>query len=279
MTIGRKGPGPGEVEQPMGFALPPGELVLPDGSAELEVFDRSGTHLRSIRPEGIVFGLDALGADRLLLRRFQTGDSPRWAVLGPSGEPAPLEPPAWRVEAPVDVPDCSADATTGVTILRVDCALLRIQLLSDVGAALKEITVDRAPEISTDAELDAFEGRIRGLLGRMGARADEVDRMVREQREDHRVKRIFRGIRHDAETGRYWVREQAPEDFGGGPATLHLFDEDGVYLARLTFDRAWTDFDAAGGRVYALEQDPETDLASLVAYRVEVPAVDVADHR
>ncbi|HEX6938768.1 MAG TPA: 6-bladed beta-propeller [Longimicrobiales bacterium] len=276
-AIGRKGEGPGEVEQPMGVALQPGVVILADGASETEVFDTAGTYLRSIRPNGIVFGVEPLGTDRLLLRLFQSEDSPRWTVLGPSGEPRPLDPPAWLAEAPEDVPECSSGATTGTTILHVDCALLRFQHITVDGAVLWEITVDRAPEYSTEAELDAHEKRIRGLLGRMGARADEVDRMVREQREERRLKRIFRGIRRDAETGRTWVWEQAPEDFGGGPATLHLFDEGGVYLARVPFERAWFSFDAADGRVYALERDPETDLARLVAYDVEVPAVGMAE--
>ncbi|HEX7118027.1 MAG TPA: hypothetical protein VF212_04530 [Longimicrobiales bacterium] len=52
---------------------------------------------------------------------------------------------------------------------------------------------------------------------------------------------------------------------------------DGIYLARVPFERAWFSFDAAGGRVCALERDPDTDLATLVAYSVEVPAAGVAE--
>jgi len=73
------------------------------------------------------------------------------------------------------------------------------------------------------------------------------------------------------------VWEQASEDFGGGPATLHLFDASGVYLARVTFERRWYDFDVVGDQIYALERDPDTDLATLVAYRVLIPSIEIVE--
>lgn len=269
-VIGRKGPGPGEVDRPTGFALPAGRIVIGDGSGALEVFDRAGAHLRSIRPNGIVFGVHALGADRLLLSRFQ-GQDMGWTVLGPSDESRTLDTPEWLADMPEAVDACARHATSGATILRAHCALLRFQRIADTGAVLTEILVDRPPEPSTEAELDAYERRIRDLMAADGLPPALVDRTASAQRETLRIRRLFRGIRHDAVTGRFWIREQAPEDFGGGPPTLHLFAADGVYLARVAFERAWTDFDVDDGRIYALERDPATDLARLVAYRIEVP--------
>lgn len=273
-TIGRKGPGPGELNQPSGLALLDGDVVVADGSGEVEVFDPSGAHLRSIQPNGIVMGLDALGTDRLLLDRFQGPDSPWRTVLALTGESWSLEAPEWLVEKPADVAECGSIATTGATLLRAHCSLLRFHLASDEGHVLREVTVDRAVVYSSEAELDAYERRVRRQMAEVGLPPAQADRMVASFRDQSRVKRLFGSIRHDAEADRYWILEQQTEDFGGGPATLHLFGPSGVYLARLAFERAWTDFDAADGHVYALEKDPDTDLATLVAFRIDLPIVD-----
>jgi len=276
-TIGRKGQGPGEVAEPMAFAVRAGEVIIADAMSEMEVFDTLGTHLRSIRPNGIVFDVYPFGPDRLLLHfaRFTSGS--RWAVLGPDGERQPLDPPAWTAEAPQDVPDCILEATSGPRILRAHCSMLRVQFIRDDGAPQRETTVDRRPEYSTEAELEAFAARARQDISRLGAPTDQVERAVRDLVEQRRVKQIFAGVRRDTETGHTWVWEQASEDFGGGPATLHLFDASGVYLARVTFERRWYDFDVVGDQIYALERDPDTDLATLVAYRVLIPSIEIVE--
>lgn len=276
-AIGRKGGGPGEVAQPLGFAVRAGEVIMADGASEMEVFDTVGAHLRSIRPDGLVLDIDPFGPDRLLLHLFPVGNTSRWAIVGPDGERRPLDPPAWTAGAPQDVPDCILDATSGPMIARAHCAMLRIQFIRDDGTVDGEIIVDRAPEYSTEAELDAYAARLRRDLGGLNARPEEIERATRDLRERMRVKQIFGGVRHDSRTGHSWVWEQRSEEFGGGAATLHLFDESGVYLARVAFQRPWYSFDVAGDRIYALERDPETDLATLVAYRVSVPSIKVRE--
>lgn len=274
-AIGRKGEGPGEVVQPMGFAVRPGEIVMTDGPREMEVFGTAGTYLRSIRPGAPAIGIDPFGPDRFLVQVLPLGNIPKWATIGPDGQWRPLDPPAWVSEEPRDVPNCSRETTGRTMIVRAHCAMLRVQFVRDDGTPDREITVDRAIEYSTEAELDAYAAQIRRSLGSIGARSDEVERVTREMRERVRVKQIFRGIRHDAEARRIWVWEQLPEEMGVGPATLHLFDASGVYLARVAFQRPWYSFDVAGDRIYALERDPETDLAALVAYQISVPTVRI----
>ena len=275
-TMGRKGGGPGEVAEPIAFAVRAGEIVIADGAAEMEVFDSVGMHIRSIRPNGMVFDVFPLDPDRLLFHLAQFTGASRWAILGPDGARRSLDPPDWTTAAPQDVPDCIRDATGGPMILRAHCSMLRVQFIRDDGTPEREITVDRAPEYSTEAELEAFADQARRDLSRLGAPPEQVERAIRDLAEQRRVKQIFAGVRRDSGTGHTWVWEQRSEHFGGGPATLHLFDDTGVYLARVTFDRPWYDFDVAGYRIYALERDPETDLATLVAYRVPVPSVEIA---
>lgn len=276
-TIGRKGQGPGEVAEPMAFAVRAAEVIIADAMSELEVFDTLGTHLRSVRPNGIVFDVHPFGPDRLLLHLARFTSDSRWVILGPDGERQPLDPPAWTAEAPQDVPDCILETTSGPTIIRAHCSMLRVQFIRDDGTPEREITVDRAPEYSTEAELDAYAVRVRRDLAGIGARPEEIERAARDLVERVRVKQIFAGVRSDSETGRTWVWEQRSEAFGGGPAMLHLFDDSGVYLARVAFERPWYDFDVVGDRIYALARDPETDLATLVAYRVSVPSVEIVE--
>lgn len=276
-TMGRKGEGPGEVAEPMAFAVRAGEIIIADAMSEMEVFDTLGTHVRSIRPNGIVFDVYPFGPDRLLVRLAQLTGESRWAILAPDRERRPLGPPAWTAEAPQDVPDCIREATSGPMILRAHCSMLRVQFIRDDGAPQRETTVDRRPEYSTEAELEAFAARARQDISRLGAPTDQVERAVRDLVEQRRVKQIFAGVRRDTETGHTWVWEQASEDFGGGPATLHLFDASGVYLARVTFERRWYDFDVVGDQIYALERDPDTDLATLVAYRVLIPSIEIVE--
>lgn len=191
----------------------------------------------------------------LLLSRFQGPEAPGLMVLGPMGESRPLDKPDWIVERPAAVDDCGGVATTAATILRTHCVLLRFQVVSDSGRVVREITVDRPAVHSTSAELDAYEHRMRQSLAEVGLPPALAEQMIADFRDRHRIKRLCYSIRHDAEIGRYWILEM-PEEFGGGPATLHLFDEAGIYLTRLTFDREWADYDAADGRVFALEGDP-----------------------
>ena len=82
----------------------------------------------------------------------------------------------------------------------------------------------------------------------------------------------FRKIRFDDEGHLAGLWQQNPEDFGSGPATLHLLSIDGIYLARLEFDRPWADFDLSGARLFALSRDPVTDLATLRAFDLRIPA-------
>jgi hypothetical protein len=58
---------------------------------------------------------------------------------------------------------------------------------------------------------------------------------------------------------------------------LHLLTIDGVYLAKLAFDRPWADFDLADGVLFCLSRDPHTDLVTLRAHGLGVPR-SLMDH-
>ena len=65
--------------------------------------------------------------------------------------------------------------------------------------------------------------------------------------------------------------EQNPDEFGSGNATLHFLSPDGVYLAKAVFPNAWRDFTLDYGVAYASTRDPDTDLITLRAYRIDLP--------
>lgn len=67
------------------------------------------------------------------------------------------------------------------------------------------------------------------------------------------------------------AEETSREALAAAVEALHLFSASGVYLAELRFERAWVDFDLVGSVLYTLERDPDMDLRSPVARRLELP--------
>ncbi len=54
-------------------------------------------------------------------------------------------------------------------------------------------------------------------------------------------------------------------------ASFHLLTIDGIYLATWEVDVQWADFALAGGALYVLLRNPETDLVTLMAYHLDIP--------
>ena len=82
----------------------------------------------------------------------------------------------------------------------------------------------------------------------------------------------YRAIRHDAELDLFVMWQQTPAERGSGPATLSVFSDDGRYLARVEAAESWQDFDIKAGVIFAIVIDPDTDLRSAAAYRLNLPA-------
>lgn len=97
-----------------------------------------------------------------------------------------------------------------------------------------------------------------------------IDQQVEGERERLRWNPRMRALRVDPETGYVAMWEQRPDDLGPEPAQLHIFSSDGIYLARVAFEQAWVDFDRDDGKLYALVQDPESDLVRLFAYAIDL---------
>jgi len=265
-SIGEPGPGPGELERPYGLAVRAGEVVVGDGGkASIERFDTLGTWLGSIPINAPVFSFRPLGRDRYLASALMEGQG-GWAIIDSAGALEPIEWPAPTPTLPELGDRCQRIDAVDTLIVRLSCRRPAFQLVDAGGTLAGEVTVDGEAQPVDEGELQAYLDEVRSTMRRDGIPAATVDRLVTAERARMSQNPRMRAARADPATGRIAVWEQKPDDLGGGPATLHLFSSDGAYLARVDFDRPWVDFDWRDGRLYALEQDPATDLRGLVAY-------------
>ena len=146
-----------------------------------------------------------------------------------------------------------------------------MRVFSPSGDLERAIEIPFPPAVTTDQEMDSLVAEIRSLLARDGLPSGVIQQQVEGMRSLHREKGRFRTIQFDDASGLAALWQQDPEDIGGSPATLHLLSLEGIYLASLDYETAWGDFALAGGVLYILARDPETDLVTLSAERVVMP--------
>jgi hypothetical protein len=269
-TFGRPGQGPGEFEGAFGIAVVDDSVIVgSSGTASLEVFHREGGYGRRIPLGQIGFRINTLPGRRLLLSGYAGAGSSPWTVwsLNEGTPPQPLMLPDTSVTGEELFSSCLPSAAVGESIVRVACRTPELVVYTASGRTLREIRVAVEPEITPDSELTPMIERLRNRLGEV-LPPEQVRAFTDEMLERYRVKPKYMMVRGDVGSGLYAVREQNPDDLGGGPATLHIFDATGVYLSALAFERAWLDFDVRNGVVYALAEDAATGLAATVAYRL-----------
>lgn len=150
-----------------------------------------------------------------------------------------------------------------------------MQIVASDGTPLREIVIDRGAVVVERSVLDSVVAEMRSTMLDAGLPPPLVEAQVKDLAERYRVDRRFRGVRADPRTGLLAVWEQTSEELGGGPATLHLVSEAGVYLARLEFASAWKGFDLHDARLYALVEDEATGLVALEAYELTVPEAPI----
>jgi hypothetical protein len=147
----------------------------------------------------------------------------------------------------------------------------QIQLFDRSGSLVREIFIDLPVEEVSGAERDAAMEGLRHDLASHGLPPEFARQNLVVMEERWRVKCRFGPLRFDASRPLAAFLEQNPDDFGSGNATLHFLSRDGVYLAKAAFSTPWEDFAMDDGVVYALTRDPVTDLATLQAFRVDLP--------
>lgn len=263
-TLGRKGRGPGELARPLDvMMLGSAVAVLDGGKGTIERFTADGGTLDPIRLPSITFTAFPL-------------DSTRVAVGGMRGTlilRAGSEPTAVQLEDPVAMPEgpgssCRPLGHVADSLARWSCVAPHVQILDTLGRGVREILLGLEPVRTDEALLDEFLNEVRRTLASTNMASEEIERMMATTRDSYTYSRRWRRLRRDDVTGMLGFWEQAPDDLDPGPATLHLLRADGAWLATVGFDHRWVAFAMHDGNVYALERDPDTDLATLVAYRL-----------
>lgn len=264
--IGKKGGGPGEFRNPYGIVLMDPFLGVMDGRSIIR-FDAAGRYHDAERlPLGMPTAASRFGADRYLI-----GSAGGWHLQMPSGMSLIVPPfphsslrPEWADR------DCSRVVAAEGAVLRLSCVQPIVQVLDSAGRLRREFGFQRAAERASEAELDSLERFVGGRANRSGIRPEVAAGIVVLRREQFGLKPKFRALRASGKLVAVW--EQEPREFGDGPATLHLFNRQGIYLAAISFEDRWVDFDLLDTRVVALIRDPETGLIAVSAYEIRLPA-------
>jgi len=153
----------------------------------------------------------------------------------------------------------------------------RIQVLDAEGGLRREVRVDLPIEVVSESEQEsALHELERSLVGR-GLPAAFVEQNLVVMKERWRVKCRFGPLRFDRSEGIAVFLEQNPDQFGSGNAMLHVLSGEGVYVAKVAFPEPWRDFTVDDGVIFALARHPVTDVITLRAYRLDLPAGVVDD--
>lgn len=275
-SIGKRGGGPGEIDRPFGLVLLDSVIAIGDGGkSAVSVFDLDGRFLRTHAIEG--FGMDLLpyGSDDLVVYAMVPENRSMGTTYRVVGDDAPEEniaferPPVTREEYPDQ--DCMRTNKTTHLVLRLRCIIPLFVVLDESGSILRQVVVDAQPHEVPPEEIDRMlEDRFSQLTTNV---AFAVPVGMRDQlRKGMQYENRYRAIRHDAELDLFVMWQQTPAERGSGPATLSVFSDDGRYLARVEAAESWGDFDIKAGVIFAIVIDPDTDLRSAAAYRLNLPA-------
>lgn len=265
-AFGREGGGPGELSGPTGLAMLGGlPVVLDERGGTLERYSVNGEHIQAVRLNAIIFGIDALGGDSLLVTAFG-GDALLNVVAGDSLRAVPEPAPVAGVEAGLE--SCSRFGHFDSLAVRLSCVRPYFQVFDTHGHLVREVLVDRGPEERAAEDLAAYLAMIRQTLSERGQPAAMIDQVVADQREAQRTRRPWQRVARAPGSGTIVVMEQEGEDFGSSAATLHLFDREGVYQAEVPAGEAWWDFTFVDGDIVALVRAADTGIVRAVRYRV-----------
>lgn len=269
-AIGRPGEGPDEYDG-LTAAVPTssGLFVVDGGNSRLDVRDRAGTTVRSQRIDGVVFDALPWGDDEILIAGM-VGESVGWRALDGLDEPMVVDAPDFDPEN-VEEGACTRRTTAGRSHVLLRCSVGYIEIYAPSGDLTERIRLAFPPVVVTDAEVAERVRAVRESLGERGAPTPLIEQIVRSVEEGSREKGLYRKVVVDEEAGVIAIWAQNPDDFGGGPATLHLLSRGGVYLRSFEAEHSWNDFDMKGGTLFTLAPDPETGLVALSAMRLDVP--------
>ena len=266
-SFGRQGQGPGELGRIHSAALVGGRVfVSHSGDLALSVYSLDGEYLETVEWGWPVGDLNSWGDSALVGFRLGGGGGVVGKKLGTSGEPAPIGPEFLSPYPPEEYGTCIRATAKEGWIARVLCSAPRIQVAGPEAPSLFWIEVPIDPSESSESELDQYIDRFYAMQG--GGRP--MNSVIRSQlagvRERARVRPALSAVRIDPRGGRILVVEQPFGDQSWGPAVLHVFLLNGVYLGALETGLHIKDLDMAGDRLVILSRHPETDETTIHAY-------------
>lgn len=264
--IGREGDGPGELRAPFGVALVDGVLAVGEAARNsVELFSPAGEPRGAVPLGTVAVSLVGVEPGAVLVKTFR-GEQRLYGLTGsaPPVELPPYTPPEGRRRGAAP---CFRLWGAEDRILRLDCTQPLFQVLGRDGRVMRTVRIEREPVPATRGELELYRRELSSRFAQSGypgggSPAGLIESLTRDQD----PKLLMRGVRYDTRAHLYALWEQQPQELGNGPARLHLFGREGVFLASLAFPAPWVDFAVDGLTVYALEEDAETGLVRLAAY-------------
>jgi len=269
-SLGEMGQGPGQYGR-LVDAIPVhvGLFVVDAGNGRVEVLAPGGEIRASVALDQYVFSALPLGREAIVVFGA-LGRGHGWQRIDSRGNITSFAFPELETGNASEPPP-SREATWGDRLVRMELTVPRFWAYSSSGVLERMVHIPFSPEEADEGKLQAMAQEIADVMAEDGIPAGVIRQQVDAMKARYRINPRFRDIRFDDGSGLTAILEQDPEDFGAGPATLHLLSLEGVYLGTLPFNRPWADFDLRDGCLYVLARDPLTDLVTLQVYALVVP--------
>jgi hypothetical protein len=281
-SLGRQGQGPGELSQPVGFALAPDGAVwvVDPGNRRYTVWDSTGALRESVPRENdfvmvpwpgrfdrrgrlwdVGSSSGAAGSAPTLLRR-DGAESAAAAFSLPAVSPEQFSTTSGPVSSSVPVPfsprmewalDPDGRVWSGVT------GSYRLAHWQPGGDTLRVVERPAAPVLVSDAERDSLPAQLKWFTDQGG----KVD-LSRVPRNKPAFSSLFTDDR-----GWVWVRPSVPAGTSG--TALDVFDPEGRYHGRVTIPIAVPEgmpLLVRGDRIYAVTMN-DAGVPQVVRYRLE----------
>ncbi|TVP56333.1 MAG: hypothetical protein EA351_08065 [Gemmatimonadales bacterium] len=284
-SFGRSGEGPGELSNPTGLGIHGDSILVTSmmGTPALQWFGLDGSYRGHAGGAGAgviaaAHFLPGTGILRQVLVMGGGGSGPSWEYVDLDDERHPVELPGNHSMQPhvADGGDgCWRRGTAGPNLVEVDCSFPLVRLIDTRGSVVREHRIDRAPQRTPE---DRIEQAIDGVTGSIrvsgGGEIPQamLDQLMTQQEERLRQQYawtpVISMVTGSTSGSRIVLLEQIPESLGGGPATLHVLDSDGRYLARHRLDDRVRSIAASDTLLVVMVQDDEIGLRHLEAYRL-----------
>jgi hypothetical protein len=282
-SIGRPGGGPGEFLRLLDAFFDGDRIVVLDaGKGSVEYLDLEGNHLASLHIDGQPWGGFPLGDGTLLVKGEFLSDPTEetygdWVRIKEGEDPSAFSALALEPLPEEQGVRCSDLSQWAGGAARLRFTTPRIQVFDPAGDLILESRIDLPVEEVSDAERAAALSDLERRLTGRGLPPTFIQQNLIVQEERWSVKCRFGPLRYDSSGRLAAFLEQNPDEFGSGNATLHALTPDGIYLARSAFPTAWRDFTLDDGVIYALTRNPATDVVSLTAFQLDLPASGLED--